>query len=144
MIFKIRLFLSIYRIMDHYSRKGYIHEWRMHFLEYGSLQLNTNYRPPSLIYQNPQFDYKYIHVWIGSGDYPLIPPQPPGSLVLQGTEWPKFNMVIKGKYILWTMTSNSWTENEKHDIPSQILKIIFGLHASVIFRPQHLWFPVHL
>ena len=25
------------------------------------------------------------------------------------------------------------TENEEHDIPSQILKTIFGLHASVIF-----------
>ena len=26
------------------------------------------------------------------------------------------------------MTSNSLTENEEHDIPSQILKTIFGLH----------------
>ena len=32
------------------------------------------------------------------------------------------------------MTSNSLTENEEHDIPSQILKTIFGLHASVIFQ----------
>ena len=31
------------------------------------------------------------------------------------------------------MTPNSLTENEEHDIPSQILKTIFGLHASVIF-----------
>ena len=31
------------------------------------------------------------------------------------------------------MTSNSLTENEEHDIPAQILKTIFGLHASVIF-----------
>ena len=31
------------------------------------------------------------------------------------------------------MTSNSLTENEEHSIPSQILKTIFGLHASVIF-----------
>ena len=42
------------------------------------------------------------------------------------------------------MTSNSLTENEEHDIPSQILKTIFGLHASVIFLPQFVWFPVHL
>ena len=28
---------------------------------------------------------------------------------------------------------NSLTENEEHNIPSQILKTIFGLHASVIF-----------
>ena len=42
------------------------------------------------------------------------------------------------------MTSNSLTENEKQDIPSHILKTIFGLHASVIFRPKYLWFPVHL
>ena len=31
------------------------------------------------------------------------------------------------------MASNSLTENEEHDILSQILKTIFGLHASVIF-----------
>ena len=31
------------------------------------------------------------------------------------------------------MTSNSLTENEEHDIPSQILKTIFGLYASDIF-----------
>ena len=31
------------------------------------------------------------------------------------------------------MTTNSLTENEEHDIPLQILKTIFGLHASVIF-----------
>ena len=42
------------------------------------------------------------------------------------------------------MTSNSFTENEKHDIPLQILKSIFGLYASFIFRPQHVWFPGHL
>ena len=32
------------------------------------------------------------------------------------------------------MTSNSLTENEEHGIPSQILKTIFGLHASFIFQ----------
>ena len=31
------------------------------------------------------------------------------------------------------MTSKSLTENEEHDIPSQIVQTIFGLHASVIF-----------
>ena len=31
------------------------------------------------------------------------------------------------------MTSNSLTQNEEHDTPSQILKTIFGLQASVIF-----------
>ena len=31
------------------------------------------------------------------------------------------------------MTSNSLTENEEHDIPSHILKTIFGLRASIIF-----------
>ena len=34
------------------------------------------------------------------------------------------------------MTSNSLTENAEHDIPLQILKTIFGLHASVIFWTQ--------
>ena len=38
------------------------------------------------------------------------------------------------------MKSNSLTENEEHHIPSQILKTIFGLHVSVVFRPQYLWF----
>ena len=42
------------------------------------------------------------------------------------------------------MTSNSLKENEEYDIPSHILKTIFGLHASVIFRPKYVWFPVHL
>ena len=32
------------------------------------------------------------------------------------------------------MTSNSLTEKEERDITSQILKIIFLLHASVIFQ----------
>ena len=32
------------------------------------------------------------------------------------------------------MTSNSFTENEEHDIALQVLKTIFGLHASVIFK----------
>ena len=30
------------------------------------------------------------------------------------------------------MTSNSLAENEEHNIPSHILKTIFGFHASVI------------
>ena len=42
------------------------------------------------------------------------------------------------------MTSNFFAENEEHDIPSQILKTIFGLHASVIFRLQYVWFLAHL
>ena len=53
-------------------------------------------------------------------------------------------MVIQGKYFLWTVTSNSLTENEEQDIPSHILKTIFELHASVIFRPKYAWFPIHL
>ena len=42
------------------------------------------------------------------------------------------------------MTSNSLIENEEYDIPSHILKTIFRLYASVIFRPKYVWFPVHL
>ena len=42
------------------------------------------------------------------------------------------------------MTSNSLTENEEHDIPSQILKTIFGLHACYFLDPnmcgfQYIW-----
>ena len=50
------------------------------------------------------------------------------------TEGQKFNTVIQGKYFF--MNNYSLTENEEHGIPSQILPTIFGLHASVIFRPQ--------
>ena len=42
------------------------------------------------------------------------------------------------------MTFNSLTENEEHCIPAQIMKTIIRLHASVIVRPQCVWFPVHL
>ena len=42
------------------------------------------------------------------------------------------------------MTSNSFTENQEYNIPSQVLKTIFGLHASIIFRPQYVWFLVYL
>ena len=42
------------------------------------------------------------------------------------------------------MTSNSLTENDEHDIPPQNMKTIFGLHVSVIFRPQYVWFLAHL
>ena len=38
------------------------------------------------------------------------------------------------------MASNSLTENEEHDIPSKI----YGFHASVIFKPQYVWFLTHL
>ena len=40
------------------------------------------------------------------------------------------------------MTSNSLTENEEQFMPSHILKTIFGLHASVIFRPKYVWFQI--
>ena len=94
-------------------------------------------------------DNGLLHIWhqaiilinagllsIKSGDFAQFPPQPPGSLVRWGTEWPKFNSVIQGKYFLWTMTSNSLTENEEHDIRSHILKTIFGLHASYFLDPN--------
>ena len=42
------------------------------------------------------------------------------------------------------MTSNSLTENAEHDIPSQMLKTILRLQASVIFRSQYVWFLTHL
>ena len=34
------------------------------------------------------------------------------------------------------MTFNSLTDNEEHYIHQQILKTIFGLHASVILDPN--------
>ena len=36
------------------------------------------------------------------------------------------------------MTSNSSTENEEYNIPSQILKTIFGLHASSYFLDPNM------
>ena len=44
---------------------------------------------------------------------------------------------------LWMMTCNSLTENEEHDIPSQILKTILDCMPQIWFRPQYVWFPVH-
>ena len=41
------------------------------------------------------------------------------------------------------MSSDSLTENEEHDIPSQVLKTNFGL-PQLFFRPQYVWFPGHL
>ena len=46
-------------------------------------------------------------------------------------------MAQKWRGLYKDMTPNSLTESEEHDIPSQILKTIFGLHASVIF-----WTPI--
>ena len=42
------------------------------------------------------------------------------------------NLIVLCKeiFFLWTMTSNSLTENEEHDIPSHILKTIFGLQVN--------------
>ena len=34
------------------------------------------------------------------------------------------------------MASNSLREKWEHDIPSQILKTIFGLHVSIILDPN--------
>ena len=42
------------------------------------------------------------------------------------------------------MTSNSLTENEEHGIPAQILKTILDCMPQLFFRPQYVWFPVHL
>ena len=36
------------------------------------------------------------------------------------------------------------TENEEHDIPSQIVKTIFRLYTSVTFIPQYVWFLAYL
>ena len=61
-----------------------------------------------------------------------------------GTEWPKLNIVVQGKYFLWTMTSNSLTENEEHGIPSQIWRPFLDCMPQLFFRPQYVWLPVHL
>ena len=42
------------------------------------------------------------------------------------------------------MISYSQTKKREHDIPSKILKTIFGLHALIIFRSQYVWFLAHL
>ena len=53
---------------------------------------------------------------------------------------------INGLYkeiFLWAMISNSLAEDEEHDVPSKILKTIFGLPVLDIFRPQYVWFLLH-
>ena len=39
------------------------------------------------------------------------------------------------------MTCNSLRKNEEHDINFEDQ---FGIHSSVIFRPQYVWFLTHL
>ena len=41
------------------------------------------------------------------------------------------------------MTSYSWTENEEHDIPSQIFKTISGCMPQLLLT-QYVWFLAHL
>ena len=75
-----------------------------------------------------------IRIESGAGDYVYSPPQPPGSLVIWGTEWPKLNRIIQRKCFLWTMPLNSLTWNEEHDIPSQILQIILDFMPQLFFH----------
>ena len=42
------------------------------------------------------------------------------------------------------MISNSLTENEEHDIPTQILKAILDRMPQLGFRPQYVWFLAQL
>ena len=42
------------------------------------------------------------------------------------------------------MSSNSLTENQEHDIPSQILKTILDRMPQLSFRPQYVWFLAYL
>ena len=53
-----------------------------------------------------------------------------------GAEWPKNEEGYIRKQVLWTITSNSLTENEEHDIPSQMTRLFF--------RPQYVWWLTHL
>ena len=63
---------------------------------------------------------------IRCGDYALYPPQPPGSQVRWGTEWPKFDNVLQGNiYYEW------W-----HLIPQQRMK-------DTIF-PHTFWRPFRI
>ena len=42
------------------------------------------------------------------------------------------------------MTSNSLTENEEHDISSQIWRPFLDCMPQLFFRPKYVWFPSHL
>ena len=42
------------------------------------------------------------------------------------------------------MTSNSPSQNEEHNIPSQILKTILNRMPHFFGRPHYVWFPSHL
>ena len=87
--------------------------------------------------------YIWVHFWqyvlrIWSGDFAQFPPQPPGLLVMWGTEWTKFDRVIQGKMFLWKITSNSLTANEKHDIPSQIIVKFFWIACLSYFLDPNI------
>ena len=42
------------------------------------------------------------------------------------------------------MTSNSLTESEEQDIPSQIWRPFLDCMPKLFFRPKYVWYPVHL
>ena len=42
------------------------------------------------------------------------------------------------------MAPKSLTQNEEHDIPSQSVMTILDCMPQLFFRPQYVWFLVHL
>ena len=69
--------------------------------------------------------------------------QPVSGQIARGWFWvqngQKSNGLIQGKCFIWTMTSNYLTQNEEHDIPSQILETILDCMPQLCFRPQYAW-----
>ena len=69
---------------------------------------------------------------------------PSSHLNLQVCKWcgvengQKFNRLMQGKYFLWIITSNSLTENEEHDSPSQILKTILDCMPQLFLDPKSM------
>ena len=66
------------------------------------------------------------------------------STASTSTEYEYPSPVYKEDIFVWTMTFNSLTENEEHDIPSHIWKTIFWIACLGYFLDPDMWFHVHL
>ena len=61
-----------------------------------------------------------------------------------GYRMAKNSIALYKDFFLWTMTSTSDTENEAHDILSQILRPFWTVCLSYFFRPQYVCFLTYL
>ena len=105
-----------------------------------TVSLNTGNSTGSSKNANNKEDFRAPYNWESTSDRWILSQRASNAEIRSGDY---ALLDYKRKIFLWTLTSNSFTENEEDHIPSHILKTLFGLNASVILRPKYVWFPVH-